>query len=418
MSGQQPKVVVFTTVFPHPGQPNAGLFIRERMFRVGQVLPLIVVAAVPWFPLQGLIRRWRPHFRPDAPSAEIRDGFEVLHPRFFSVPGVFKSLDGLFLALSCFPTMLRLKRRFGFDLIDAHFAYPDGFAATLLGKWLGVPVTITLRGTEIRLSRSLLHRHLIRKALTRAVRVFAVADSLKRHAVSLGTDTGKVRVVGNGVDMDKFHLMPQRSARRRLGLPQDAPVLVSVGGLVERKGFHRVIDCLPELRRAFPDLRYLIVGGTSAEGDWEQRLRRQAEALGLGESVMFLGAQPPEALSTILSSADVFVLSTRMEGWANVFLEAMACGLPVVTTRVGGNAEVVCRPELGTLVPFGDSPALCQAIAEALGKNWDRGEIIAYAQANSWDDRVAVLVEEFKLIAGAGLGREILSVEGKAGATS
>lgn len=417
MSGQRPKIVVFTTVFPHPGQPNAGLFVRERMFRVGQVLPLTVVAPVPWFPLQGLIRRWRPHFRPDAPPVENQDGFEVLHPRFFSVPGVFKSLDGFFLALSCFPAMLRIKRSFGFDLIDAHFAYPDGYAATLLGKWLGVPVTITLRGTEIRLSRSLLHRHLIRKALTRAVRVFAVADSLKRHAVSLGTDTGKVRVVGNGVDMDKFLHLPQSSARRCLGLPPEVPVLVSVGGLVERKGFHRVIDCLPELRRAFPDLRYLIVGGTSAEGDWEQRLRRQAEALGLGESVTFLGAQPPEALSTILSSADVFVLATRMEGWANVFLEAMACGLPVVTTRVGGNEEVVCRPELGTLVPFGDGPALGRAIADALGKNWDREEIIAYARANSWDDRVAAMVEEFRLIAGKERRRETLSVDGKAGAT-
>lgn len=416
MSGQPPKVAVFTTVFPHPGQPNAGLFIRERMFRVGQALPLAVVAPVPWFPLQGLIRRWRPHFRPEAPPAESRDGFEILHPRFFSVPGVFKSLDGLFLALSCFRAMRRLKRRFGFDLIDAHFAYPDGYAATLLGKWLGVPVTVTLRGTEIRLSRRLLRRRLIRKALTRAARVFAVAESLKRHAVSLGIDTGKVRVVGNGVDMDKFHLLPQRAARRRLGLPPGAPVLVSVGGLVERKGFHRVIGCLPELRRAFPDLRYLIVGGTSAEGDWEQRLRRQAEALGLGESVAFLGEQPPEALSAILSAADVFVLATRMEGWANVFLEAMACGLPVVATRVGGNEEVVCRPELGTLVPFGDGPALCRAIADALGKNWDREEIVAYARENSWDGRVAALVEEFRLIAGEGRGRKALPVKGEAGA--
>lgn len=417
MSGEEPGVLVFATVFPHSGQPNAGLFIRERMFRVGKILPLKVVAPVPWFPFQGLIRRLRPHFRPEAPRWEIQDGFEVLHPRFFSVPGIFKSLDGLFMALGCLPTLWRLKRRFDFQIIDAHFAYPDGYAATLLGKWLGVPVTITLRGTEIRLSCRRLYRHLIRKAMTRAARVFAVADSLKRNAVSLGIDTGKVRVVGNGVDTDKFHLLPQRSARRRLGLPLGAPVLVSVGGLVERKGFHRVIDCLPELRRMLPDLCYLIIGGTSAEGDWEQRLRRQAEALGLGESVMFLGAQPPEALSTILSSADVFVLATRMEGWANVFLEAMACGLPVVTTRVGGNAEVVCRPELGTLVPFGDGPALCQAIADALGKDWDQGGIIAYARENSWDDRVAALVEEFKLIAEEGSGSEILSVKGEAGAT-
>ena len=122
----EPRLVVFTTLFPHPGQPNAGLFIRERMFRVGKVLPLIVVAPVPWFPLQGLIRRWRPHFRPDAPRREIQDGFEVLHPRFFSVPRLFKHLDGFFMAVGCLPTLLHLKKRFDFNIIDAHFAYPDG----------------------------------------------------------------------------------------------------------------------------------------------------------------------------------------------------------------------------------------------------------------------------------------------------
>lgn len=409
--------MVFTSVFPHPGQPNVGLFVRERMFRAGQLVPLTVVAPVPWFPLQGLIRRWRPHFRPEAPAVEVQEGFEVLHPRFFCVPGVFKSLDGLLMALSCFPTMVRLKRRFGFNLIDAHFAYPDGYAATLLGKWLGVPVTVTLRGTETRLSRSLLFRSLIRSALKRATRIFAVADSLRRHAVSLGIDPARVRVVGNGIDTEKFRCLEQRSARRRLGLPSDVPVLVSVGGLVERKGFHRVIECLPELKKTFPDLCYMVVGGASAEGDWEPRLRRQVADLGLDESVLFLGAQPPEALSTILSAADVFVLATRYEGWANVFLEAMACGLPVVSTQVGGNAEVVCRPELGTLVPFGDSPELCRAMADALQKKWDRGEIVAYAQENSWDSRVAAVVEEFRLVAGTSGKQGMSPVDREAGAT-
>src|SRR5690349_6828711 len=99
MLDSEPRLVVFSSLFPHPGQPNAGLFIRERMFRVGHTLALKVVAPVPWFPFQRVIRLWRPHFRPDAPGAEMQSGVEVLYPRYFSVPGVFKSWDGLFMAL-------------------------------------------------------------------------------------------------------------------------------------------------------------------------------------------------------------------------------------------------------------------------------------------------------------------------------
>ena len=198
MPRPEPRLVVFTTLFPHAGQPGAGLFIRERMFRVAKVLPVTVVAPVPWFPLQGLLRRWKPGFRPAAPMIEIQDGIEVRHPRFFSVPGAFKWLDGLFMALGCLPTMLRLKRSFAFNVIDAHFAYPDGYAATLLGRWLRVPVTITLRGTEVPLARDPRRRRRIVEALVRARRVFSVSDSLKRHVVSLGVPREKILVIGNG----------------------------------------------------------------------------------------------------------------------------------------------------------------------------------------------------------------------------
>ena len=395
MTKPTPRIVVFTTLFPNAAQPGVGLFIRERMFRVAKVLPLTVVAPVPWFPFQGLLRRWKPHFRPEAPLHEVQDGIEVRHPRFLSVPGAFKWLDGILMALGCLPTMLRLKRSFRFNVIDAHFAYPDGDAGTLLGRWLHVPVTITLRGTEVPLARDPLRRWRMKKALARASRIFSVSDSLKRHAETLGAPGARILTVGNGVDTNKFHRVPRNEARARLGLSEDVPVLVSVGALVERKGFHRVLECLPDLRKRFPDLRYLIVGGASPEGDWSQFLRQRAAELKLDDCVSFLGSMAPEELKKVLSAADVFVLATRNEGWANVFLEAMACGLPVVTTDVGGNAEVVSDPRLGLLVPFGVGDKLTEAIAEALQRNWDRDFIVRNAEANSWDRRVSVLAAEF-----------------------
>jgi glycosyltransferase involved in cell wall biosynthesis len=399
MAERKPRVVVLSTLFPHAGQPTVGLFIRERMFRVARLLPLTVVAPAPWFPFQFLLRRWKPHFRPPTPALEMQEGIEVRRPRFLSVPGAFKWLDGFCIAVACLPTLLRLKRNFGCDVIDAHFAYPEGYAATLLGRWLRVPVCVTLRGTEVPLARDPPRRRRMIKALQRATRIFAVSDSLKRHAVSLGVPDDKLLVVGNGVDTAKFHRLDKQAARRRLGLPMDAPVLVSVGVLVERKGFHRVLECLPALRRRFPGLRYLMVGGAGPEGDWSARLRRSVIDLGLQDCVAFLGTLPQEALKAPLSAADVFVLATHNEGWANVFLEAMACGLPVVTTAVGGNAEVVANAKLGILVPFGQPQRLTEAIADALVRDWDRDAIVAYAESNSWERRVKTLAEEFVAIA-------------------
>lgn len=401
---QRPAIVVFSTLFPHSGQPGAGLFIRERMFRVGRELPLVVVSPQPWFPFQGLLRRWRPHFRPPAPRHEQQQGIDVYCPRFFSIPGMLQSLDGLFMALGSYVTLRRLRNSHRCALIDAHFVYPDGYAATLLGRWLQLPVTITLRGTEPRHSESARLRPLMQQALQRAARIFTVSASLKRVAVALGTPADKVRVIGNGVDLRRFQPLDRAEQRQRLGLPDDAAIMISVGGLMPRKGYHRVIELLPTLLQRHPELHYVVVGGPCAEGDNSAELTAQVARLGLQQRVHFLGSMPADDLKGPLSAADLFVLSTSNEGWANVFLEAMACGLPVITTDVGGNAEVVCDPRLGSIVPFGDPAVLQQALDQALQQvangGWQRDYILDYARNNSWDSRVTVLLQEFRRLGG------------------
>jgi len=393
-------LIVFSSLFPSAARPAAGLFIRERMFRVAQHRPLAVVSPQAWFPGQSLIRRLRPGYRPEAAAVEIQQGIRVYHPRFLSLPGLLRRLDGASMALCSFFLMRRLRRE-GARLIDAHFGYPDGDAATRLGRWLGLPVTLTLRGTEVPHSRNPVLRRQLVRALGAAAREFSVSGSLRQLALDLGVDASKTEVVGNGVDTQVFHPVDRAAARARLDLPDRAQVLISVGGLVERKGMHRVIDCLPPLMARHPDLHYLIVGGGGGEGDLRAELEAQGARLGLAGRVHFLGTLSPDALKWPLSAADVFVLATRNEGWANVFLEAMACGLPVVTTDVGGNAEVVCRDALGSIVPFGDAAALQQALDAALDKNWNRAAIIDYAQANQWDKRVAQLLRAFDALLAA-----------------
>jgi len=392
-----PRLIVFASLFPNATQPNAGLFIRERMFRVGKELPLVVVSPKPWFPGLGLIRRFRPHYRPMPARQETQAGVEVIFPRFLAIPGMLRGLDGLFMAIGSYFTLRRLKSR-GYNFIDAHFAYPDGLAATHLGRWLDLPVTVTLRGTEVPQSRKPALVTKLKRVFHDADRIISVSDSLRQLAYSLGLENRRGQVVGNGVDAVRFSPVDRMTARQRFGVAETAKVLITVGGLVERKGFHRVIDCLPALLIKHPELHYLIVGGPCPEGDMTYALKQQVDTLGLHERVHFLGPISPDELKWPLSAANVFVLSTRNEGWANVILEAMACGVPVVASDVGGNAEVVSSPELGAIVPFDDQAALTAALDQSLTQRWDDSVIRAYATANSWDSRVVILLELFSRV--------------------
>jgi glycosyltransferase involved in cell wall biosynthesis len=393
-------MLVYSSLFPSPALPNAGLFVRERAFRAGRQRPIVVVAPQPWFPFQALGRLLRPGFRPSAPTFSIDEGIEIHRPRWLSFPGVLKSLDGLLMALSVYFCVRRIVGQRNVAGIDAHFAYPDGRAATLLGRWLRLPVMVTLRGKEERQLRSNVAPG-VRRAIRDADRIVAVSAALAAIAVDCGADPTRVRVIGNGVDLDKFRRLERNAARCELGLPEGARILVSVGGLVERKGFHRVIACLPKLLDRFPDLVYLVVGGNSAEGDMGAALREQVATAGLESHVRFLGQITPDRLAMPLSAADVFVLATSYEGWANVFLEAMACGLPVVTTRVGGNAEVVTSDRLGMMVPFGDATALESAIAGALERWWDRDAIVTHAAGHGWNARIPQVLAEWDALLGS-----------------
>ena len=386
-----PRLLVYSSLFPFPADPNAGVFIRERMFRVAQHFPTVVVSPKAWSPIDWLIRLRRPRFRPVAPRVEVQYGIMVYSPRFFSLPGVFKHWDSTFMALSSYFTMRALHKKFGFNIIDAHFGYPDGHAASLLARWFKVPFTVTMRGSESTYAESPVFRRRIAIALRQAVKVIGVSDSLRRLAVQLGAPEENTLVIGNAVDSVRFQPMDRSQARHRLGLKQAQQVIISVGWLIERKGFHRVIDVLPDLIQRYPNLCYLIVGGPTGADNMEARLHQQVADMGLQKHVQFLGSLRPDDLKWPLSAADVFVLATRREGWANVFLEAMACGLPVVTTDVDGNPEVVCSADLGRIVPFGDKEALQIAVDDALATVWDRAAIRAHAEENSWDNRVSTL---------------------------
>ena len=390
------KLLVFSTVFPNAAQPHHGVFVRERMLGLPDV-EIQVVAPTPWFPfVSGL----RPGFRPEVPREEVQNGVRVLHPRYLSVPGILKCLDGVFLFLSTLPALYRLRKTFRFEAIDAHFIYPEGLAAVLHGKVFRVPVLITLRGMLPLLVRYRLRLPQLRYALKRA-RLIAVSESLRQDALAQGAD--RVRVIENGVDPALFAPMDRLEARRSLGLPEDGPLLVSVGTLAPRKGFHLVMEAMAGLR---PDLRFAIVGGAGAEGAMESELRTLASRLGLEDRVIFAGPRGRSELAAWYSAADVFVLASGHEGCPNVVIEALACGTPVVATPVGNVPELI--DGVG-IVTERQVPALASAISEALSREWDRDAIRARMEPRTWAAVGREVMEEVRgAMKGRGDGMKIL----------
>lgn len=280
------RVLVLSSTFPNSRQPNRGVFVRERISRLAQRCDVVVVSPIPWFPLN----RWIRSDRAAAARVENQNGLTVYHPRFFSLPRYGKCLDGFFYALSLVPFLVRLRRRFPFEVIDAHFAFPDGVAATLLGRLFRCPVVITLRGSIARLATYRLHRPQIRWALSRAQRVTAVADYLRRVAVGIGISGERIRVIPNGVDAGRFTVAEQAQSRRACGLPVDRTVLLTVAAIYAWKGQHLVLETLPALRERYPDLLYVMVGAPRAEEtSYVPALRRRAAELGLKDHVRFVG---------------------------------------------------------------------------------------------------------------------------------
>lgn len=297
-------------------------------------------------------------------------------------------LHGILMFLGSLRTVAAIHRKWKIDCIDAHFVYPDGFAAILLGKYLKVPVTVSARGTDINLfSTFRLIRPMIRWTLDHADGAIAVSEALRKAMGALGKSEAEIKMISNAVDTEKFRSIPMEEARQRLNMAEAGPLLVSVGSLIEAKGHQLTIRAIAAISHQFPDLKLRIIG----EGVYRAKLEKLVENLGLGERVKLLGKRPNEELHLWFSAANLSCLASSREGWPNVVTESLACGTPVVATKVGGIPEILHQRELGILVEQ-TSDSVAGGIVEALGRRWNREEISREARSRTWD-QVAEEVE-------------------------
>ena len=374
------KVLLFSSLYPSTVRPIHGIFVETRLrelLKTGQVQAK-VVAPVPWFPSKS------PRFGEYAqfaatPRFEHRNGLDVHHPRYLLLPKVGMNLAPYTMALGALPTVRRLQREgFDFDLIDAHYYYPDGVAAGLLAKWLGKPFFVTARGTDLNLIPEYpFPRKLILKTASAASGSIGVCKALIDSLEQLGADPVKLHTLRNGVDLERFTPEPRELARQRLGLQTQGPYLLSVGHLIERKGHHIAIEALV----ALPGVTLLIAGS----GPEERALKSLASRLGVSDRVHWAGVVPQAELRWWYSAADVLTLCSSREGWANVLLEAMACGTPVIATDIWGTSEVVSSEAAGRLMERRDARALADAWHDLMSAMPARAATRQYAEGFSWN---------------------------------
>lgn len=392
------KVLSLSTVFPRPDEPRLGLFVHNRLVHLAELAEVRVLAPVAWIEAAGKGLR-RP--RLGAETIRREGELEVTHARWYYPPGI-GGLNGHFLAWSLQAAVARIRREFRFDIIDAHFGYPEGVAAGLLARRWNCPYTVTLRGNETMHGRGGVKARLMKAALRGATGVIAVSAPLAEWAVSAGVAPGRVTVIPNGIDKRIWKPGDRAADRKELGMDDTRVHVLSAGYLIERKGHHRVVQALPALHRAGIPADLWIAGDTGREGDCREKIAKLVEDGGLNGRVHLIGGVPETALARYMGACDVFCLASEREGWPNVVNEALACGAPVVATRVGGVPEMLPREEFGVVVAPGDQEDLNAGLVKALRRQWDRERIAAWGGARGWGEVAVEVMEALRRAAGRG----------------
>ncbi|HET8555183.1 MAG TPA: glycosyltransferase family 4 protein [Rhodanobacteraceae bacterium] len=388
------RLLVFASLYPNAMQPRHGVFVEERLRHLVETgrVEATVVAPVPWFPFR---HRYFGAYAAlaNVPERERRYGIDIIHPRYPTIPKFGTGLAPSLMVRALLPVLRKLCAGApGFDLIDAHYFYPDGVAAARLGAMLGKPVVITARGSDVTfIPRHRGPRRKIQWAAEHAAAVVTVSRALKGRLVDLDVDSGKVTVLRNGVDLEQFGPRDRLKIRASLGLT--GPVWLTAGHLIEIKGVHIAIEALAE----FPDVTLLIVGS----GPEERRLRALVQRLGLDSRVRFVGAVPHAQLCDYYNAADALIHASSREGMPNVVLESLACGTPVVAAPFEGVAELLEAPDAGEIASERSKEAIVAAWMWLRRRAPTRIATRHVAEQLGWDPVVQAQIELYARVLAA-----------------
>jgi len=383
------KVLIVSHLFPNRREPLKGVFVLEYARTLARHAAVEVLAPVPAFPL---LRPYR-----EVPAEDHQSGVLVHHPRYLALPGALFHWRWH----TYYRSTLRFVRRMGLqaDIAHVHWVYPDAYAVLKWAGQRGMRVVVTVHGHAAFGWFGPPGQHpLYAGALRRVHHVITVSDEIRgRLAGDFGVEASRITTIHNGVDMGQFGELEREEARRSLGLPLNKRILLAVARLSPEKQLHHLIEAVG-LAREEHDLQLHLVG----EGPLKAALRERIQALGLGNRVILEGGVPHDRLNDWYRAADLFCLSSAHEGCPVVVHEALACGVPVVSTAVGAVPDVLNAPGYGSLCPPGNVRELSRAISGALRRDWDRKQIAEYGRRFTWDDVVRKSMDVYhRVLAGS-----------------
>ncbi|MEQ1551286.1 glycosyltransferase [Sphingorhabdus sp.] len=390
------RVLSLSTLYPSTAAPNFGRFVELSLDAAdvtGEVgIVRISPNGLPPWPLSKLLSAYRERSR--LPHEDIWNGKVVLRPHFSLFPGMTPARNAAAIAKAVLPLACRLHAQHPFDVIDAQFFWPDGPAAMRVAEALNLPFSIKARGADIHYWSTVSGcREQIIEAAQKASGLLAVSEAIKADIAMLGIDANKIRVHRTGIDRALFDVPtePHNMLRERLQVPIYEALLVSVGALIPRKGQAFTIEAMVKL----PDARLVLIG----EGDDREMLEKMAHTLGVTDRVHFLGSLPHQGIAHYLQAADVAVLPSSSEGLANAWIEALACGTPLVITDTGGAREVLHSDTAGRIVER-NAEAIAAAVHELLSAPPLREAVAATVADYSWESNGAALVAHWRHLKG------------------
>jgi glycosyltransferase involved in cell wall biosynthesis len=370
---RKPRVLVLARNYPNNAFPTLGLWTERFVDASRSVADPTVVAPVPYAPPfvpVAAVRRFRAVER-----VGTENGVRVYHPRVPAGPGqMLHAVDARLAYRSIRKAAISLHRESPFDIIHAHFIYPEGVIASRIGAELGVPVV----SSEHAMWRPWLDRHpsvrgQVERALPRIARITAVSEALKRSIVELFGESVPVDVIPNVVDERIFVGPPGGEAR-------DPHHLLFVGLIRRVKGLDVLVRAMSHLLPEMPELHLSVAGGSfyrAYQRDAEE-VRELVRALGLSDRVRFLGEVAPNDVAALMRRSALLVVPSRRETFSLVTAEALASGTPVVATRCGGPEEIL-TDETGQLTDVDDPAALAIAIESTLRRSYDPVALRRYA---------------------------------------
>lgn len=396
------RLLSIATLYPNAHNPRFGTFVARQLEALAargdwEVVVINPIGLPPFVP-KGALGRYAPLLA--AATSGIENGVMVHRPRFTLVPAVGGPFNPHMICRAVLPIARRLNAQHPFDLVDAQFFYPDGPAAASIAADLGLPLSIKARGADISFWGAKPYAlRKMRAAAHQAAGLLAVSQALAEDMASIGLPAEKVTVHYTGLDRATFRPLGRDRSRARLvaefGVPADGPLLASLGALIPRKGQRFVVEALARL----PSVRLALVG----EGDDRAMLESLATGLDVADRVHFLGPVGHERLPIVLSAADAMVLPSASEGLANAWVEALACGTPLVITDAGGARELVTSDRAGRIVAR-TAEGVTQGVREILSARLAPEDVAATAARFSWEANAAALAHYYSGLMDKGRG--------------